>query len=143
MTDERIYVIVPETVQVEIRPTGWRKFFYSSRNKSVDMVSGRLIAQGVHVGRILGHWFAKHNIPYRDITAIVLSVRNTKELRKVSDEALAIVHHMPHTVAYEEFHDTNEAFYGTTDSPHTITVFGPVDRETMEDVIGHLELYNR
>jgi hypothetical protein len=131
MTDERIYVLVPETVQVTVHPKRWVKWFRRSYTRTVHMESGRLIAQGVHVGCMLGDKYA--NVP-----TIVLSVRNTKELRKVSDEAAELV---LRGTAYAEFYDTNEPFYGTADRVHTITAFGPVTKEEVDSVLGHLELY--
>ena len=78
------------------------------------------------------------------MTTIVLSVRNTKELRKVSNEILSVVNSLSHMIPYEEFHDENIGFYGTSDKIHTITAIGcvtPEIREMLESAIGHLELY--
>ena len=134
MTDKRIYILVPETVQVSVAPT-----FPESEPeiRSFKMVPGRLIAQGVHVGRRLGNWHFNRQNP--EITTITLSVRNTKELRKVSDEVVNLLYKTD--IPYEEFHDSNPGFYGTDDRVHTITGFGPVTREEVESAISHLELY--
>ena len=150
MSDERIYVIVPQTVQVT-HPGKW--VFPNGIGipeqlpdtvESYSMVAGRLIAQGVHIGRMLGYWLTSRNIPYEDVTTIVLSVRNTKELRKVSDEILGVLNSAASNVGYEEFHDTNFEFYGTDKKVHTITAVGPIKpevREMLESAISHLELY--
>jgi len=144
MIDERIYVIVPQTVQCEVI-TPLDNETIKVETKSFPMVAGRLIAQGVHIGRMLGNWYFNRGNP--EITTIVLNVRNTKELRKVSDEIKRKVDELVETVdriPYEEFHDTNVAFYGTEDKIHTITAFGPITpeiRELFEEAIGHLELF--
>jgi hypothetical protein len=138
MEDKRIYVLVPETVQVEV-PSRWGYGEGTTETKSYPMVARRLISQGVHIGRMLGNWSFNRGNP--EITTITLSVRNTKELRKVSDEVQAILRHAEEHIAYEEFHDTNIGFYETTEKVHTITSFGPVTREEVESAIGHLELY--
>lgn len=148
----RIYVLVPETVQTEVTP--WLPedshhihqlaAFGLTPQKEVmntKMVAGRLVAQGVHVGRKLGHQAASVNSDYTDITTIVLSVRNSKELTKVSKEVQHILHFLSDAVLYEEFHDTNPKLYGTCDKVHTITAFGPVTKAEMESAIGYLELY--
>jgi hypothetical protein len=147
MSDERIYVIVPKTVQVQ-SPSHWGYGVTDtlSEEKSHPMVAGRLIAQGVHVGRLLERIFANSGVPYREITTITLSVRNSKELTKVSNEAKSLLlKNDPHgcnlRYTYGEFHDTNYEFYGTEQKIHTITAIGPVTREAVEDAIGHLELY--
>jgi hypothetical protein len=143
MNDERIYVIVPQTVQVMHHyPSILGETPYEV--ESMPMVHGRLIAQGVHVGRMLGYWMNLHNVDYKEITTIVLAVRNSKELAKVSREIQAVVNSLPFTVPYEEFHDTNSEFYGTEEKVHTITAVGPLSpevREMLENALGHLELY--
>jgi hypothetical protein len=122
MNDERIYVIVPQTVQSEItsesahwddmRPDDEPIETQIQNNK---MVAGRLIAQGVHVGRLLERIFANSGISYREITTITLSVRNSKELTKVSAEIkAALLKNDPHGMnvryTYGEFHDTTLNF---------------------------------
>jgi hypothetical protein len=149
MEDKRIYVLVPETVQVDVAEFFPEDSYHPGVvrkpiTKTYKMVAGRLVAQGVHVGRMLGNWYFNRGNP--EITTITLSVRNTKELRKVSNEVKAIVDKINDSeessdmIAYEEFHDTNVEFYGTFDKVHTITGFGPVSREDFESAIGHLEL---
>jgi hypothetical protein len=143
MNDERIYVIVPQTVQVPYQSI-WNLGQPTDEVESFPMVHGRLIAQGVHVGRMLGYWMNLHNVDYKEITTIVLAVRNSKELAKVSREIQAVVNSLPFTVPYEEFHDTNSEFYGTEEKVHTITAVGPLSpevREMLENALGHLELY--
>ncbi len=144
----RFYVFVPETVQTTVDSS----FLYvvnnfmardiHSINRSTRMVAGRLIAQGVHIGRKLENYRAVHGIPWLDITTIVLSVRNTKELTKVSNEVELAVGDMDNPdVFYEKYYDTNFDLYGTKDKVHTATIVGPVYKENLESVIGHLELY--
>ena len=155
MNDERIYVIVPQTVQVthkgldvseEFPPPedSYHPEVFEDIVETFPMVHGRLIAQGVHIGRKLGHWAETNGIPYEDVTTIVLSVRNSKELRKVSNEIEKIANSLSYHIPYEEFHDTNFPFYGTNEKVHTITAIGrvtPEIREMLEDAIGYLELY--
>ena len=147
MENERFYVIVPQTVQI-LHPAPPLRDEFDIQGvdeiTSVPMVHGRLIAQGVHVGRIIGHYFASRGIPYRDVTTITLAVRNSKELRKVSNELRKTAETLLNAdidVGYEEFHDHNPGLYNTLDRVHTITIVGPVQREMVEDGIGHLELY--
>jgi hypothetical protein len=149
MTEERIYVIVPQSVQI-VRVAV--SAAYTDEGSGVEevesfpMVHGRLIAQGFHVGRLLERMFSNAGMAYREITAITLAVRNSKELTKVSSEAKALLNaNDPHGENfrwfYGEFHDHNPGFYGTDNRVHTITAFGPTTREIVEDAIGHLELY--
>ena len=135
--DKRIYILAPHTVQVLC--SGQLDMEGQPETRSFKMVAGRIVAQGVHVGRSLGYLMAENNIPYKEITTIVLSVRNTKELRKVSDEVIKLLHGTG--TPYQEFHDTNPGFYESMEKVHTITGFGPVDRELVESAISHLELY--
>ena len=148
MIDERIYVIVPQTVQVlyPAPPSPYGELPNVDEIKSFPMVHGRLIAQGVHIGRLLERMFGNSGMAYREITAITLAVRNSKELTKVSREAKALLNandpygeNFRHF--YGEFHDHNPAFYGTQNRIHTITAFGPTTREVVDAAIGHLDLY--
>ena len=149
MEDKRIYALVPQTVQILHQAPPVRDEYDIpgiDEIVSVPMVHGRLIAQGVHVGRMLGHFAERLKIPYESITTIVLAVRNSRELRKVSTEVLGRLSALKtlnptETLLYEEFHDTNFGLYGTRDRVHTITAFGPVTRESVENAIGHLDLY--
>lgn len=149
MVDERIYVIVPQTVQV-VRPAEPAAFSDeldgAETVESFPMVHGRLIAQGVHVGRLLERMFGNAGMAYREITTITLVVRNSKELAKVSREANAALRKndsFGESIRwfYGEFHDHNPGFYGTNNRVQTITAFGPTTRVVVEDAIGHLELY--
>lgn len=145
---ERFYAIVPETAQTSI--VNWSPedshhpgFQGAVDIKNTKMVAGRLIAQGIHVGRMIGHVFQNAQVPYRDITTIVLSVRNSKELRKVSDEIHQHVVNFPFEIGFAEFHDENPDLYLVPDKVHTITLVGPVLKEELESAIGHLELYGK
>lgn len=138
--EKRIYVAVPETVQTT-SPRG-------VVTTTVDMEPGRLIAQGVHLGRKIENERIKQallqagikppkSIDYEEITTIVLGVRNSKELVKVGSE-LAL---MAGNAGYHAFSDTNPQFYGTRKKVLTAIGTGPVTREQVEPAIGHLELY--
>ena len=148
MSEKRIYVLVPQTVQVSVpdqSTTAEIGMAVESKIKSFKMVAGRLIAQGFHIGRLLGYYQSKYNMPYEEITAITLSVRNSKELRKVSDEVINILNTTAtderKSISYEEFYDTNPGFYETSEEVHTITAVGPVSREFLESALGHLDLF--
>jgi len=151
MLDERIYVIVPQTVQLlhkgiepptefNIPEDCYHPELFEDTVESFPMVHGRLIAQGYHIGRFTERMFANSNVEYREMTAIVLAVRNSKELRKVSNEIQDLISDDTNIV-YGEFHDTNEQFYGTKDRVHTITAVGPVTKEKLDSALGHLNLY--
>lgn len=149
MAEKRFYILVPETVQITSTVTHYDLLTGDSMDeehtKSVKMVAGRLIAQAFHIGRKIENSrvnFQSISLEYEEITAIDLSVRNSKELRKVSDEIFSLVRSNPNILRmYEEFADTNFDIYGTTEKVHTATVVGPISREELESAIGHLELY--
>ena len=154
MADKRFYVIVPKSVQVVEEYPVSEFYLDGGRNpasinkviKSIPMCHGRLMAQNVHIGRKVGHLIERLGFPYEDTTTIVLSVRNSKELSKVSNEIANSLSPVSKDdlVVYEEFHDHNPEFYGTQDKVHTITIVGPVSpegREKLESAIGHLDLY--
>ena len=144
----RFYVIVPNTVQtvVEIKNV-WSDILWSDNKelptevRSTNMVSGRLIAQSFHIGRLIENYRAKKGLDWIDTTAIVLSVRNTKELRKVSDELRNNVFLNDPEFFYSEYWDTNPPLYGISEPVHTATAIGPVLKDELDDAIGHLELY--
>ena len=164
MNEERIYVIVPETVQVEVKPlTDFERVMAMGDPnndpmivvnpndltgiKSIHMESGRLMAQCVHIGRKLEHEIEAMGGGYKVRTTIVLSVRNTKELRKVTAEINETLEkidpEMKHNYHCVQFHDSNPAFYDTYETVHTITCVGPVTEELrakLESAIGYLEL---
>ena len=165
MNEERIYVIVPETVQVELKPltdfervmamgdpTNDPMVVVNPQNltgtRSIRMETGRLMAQCVHIGRKLENKIEQCGPnQYRVLTTIVLGVRNTKELRKVTTEINECLERidpeMKHNYHCVEFHDSNPAFYDTYETVHTVTAVGPIDEETrekLENAIGYLEL---
>jgi hypothetical protein len=140
MEDKRIYVFVPKTVQVITAAPS----ILEESVKNISMVHGRLIAQGVHIGRILGHYMESLHLPYEDITTIVLSVRNSKELTKVTREVENIFLNYEHNINIKKFFDKNVKLYETEESVHSITLVGPVmqaERNIMDYAMGHLELY--
>ena len=143
---ERLYVIVPQSVQVEIPAGELGIWEYLPRIQSTLMEPGRLMAQVRHVGAKLAYDMAADNVPWRDITTIVLSVRNSKELEKVTTELEEVVYNDSNLFsAYlTEYSDINPEFYGTNDRVHTATIVGPVpSSETLDSVIGHLPLYGK
>jgi peptidyl-tRNA hydrolase len=123
MSEKRFYLIVPNTVDTPYKGT-------------FVMEPGRLMAQCCHIGRKLQAGMTQ----YEEVTTIVLSVRNSKELRKVSDE-LASGFRTGWNTNYQEFHDTNPVLYGTDSEIHTVTGIGPISKEDIDFAIGHLELY--
>jgi peptidyl-tRNA hydrolase len=133
--EKRIYIVVPETVQVQRRTClPW----------NVSMEPGRLMAQCAHVARKLENQQLEHMHEqtgtvsrYKEMTTIVLSVRNSKELEKVAREAAdatEFFHYFP-------FRDTNPGFYGTTEKVFTAFAVGPVTQSEMDPILGHLPLY--
>lgn len=160
MSDKRFYVIVPETVQVVVKGAIDKNYWSEIWNCSADrfkhqnifqddvktfkMVPGRLLAQTFHIGRLIEHIREEQfHLPYSEETAISLSVRNTKELTKISDdlEKNFINIHKNGLYFFERFYDTNKNFYGNDRKVHTATAIGLVTQEEMDEFIGHLELY--
>ncbi len=140
--EERIYIIVPETVQTMPNIPGFVPDPLHA--VSINMEPGRLMAQCCHVGRGLQDGLQEmYDEKYRDITTIVLSVRNSKELNKITEELrkwAAGIAGIDSLVV--EFFDENPPFYQTTETVHTATIVGPVDNsEVLDHIIGHLELY--
>ncbi len=135
-SEERIYVIVPKTVQVA--PP-------DSSTVSIAMEPGRLMAQCAHVVSAMR---GNHCIDGdAAITTIVLSVRNTRELKLIR-EALAQDSltgtagiEADHRYWIQSFHDSNPPFYGTEEPVLTAICTTPVCKADVDAVIGHLELY--
>jgi len=126
--DLRIFVIVPETVQVDLE----------GHLETISMPSGRLMAQAAHVVSRMRVTFAStfKGVP---ITTIVYGVRNSRELAKLQRELWAIESDKPllRTVA---FYDKDYTFYGTGFDVLTAVCTTPVLREQVDDILGHLEL---
>ena len=160
MSNKRIYVLVPYTVQVPLHPITDDERNAAIANgadptsvvnpaeytgtKNIVMEVGRMLMQCHHVGRKIERVFMASGAAYQEITSIALGVRNSKELAKLTRELHNIVDFgglEENGVVCEEFHDTNPAFYDTYDSVHTVTSIGPVTREEVDEIIGHLELY--
>ena len=138
--EERIYIIVPETVQTT--PTPADSMCDTSRATTINMEPGRLMAQCCHAGRCLQHSLELFGTDYRAITTIVLSVRNSKELAKITRDLNEWVSASNAPAAVVRFFDENPPFYQTIDDVHTATIVGPVDSsEVLDHIIGHLELY--
>ena len=149
MTDKRIYIFVPQTVQVETPLdeafSSEGQYVYSSSGtakfiRTVKMEPGRLMAQCNHIGRKFEHYYSCDGSNYEEITTIVLSVRNSKELSKITD-ALRKVMSRTKSAVFVTFEDENPQFYKTEKRVHTVTAVGPVDSESLAEVIDHLELY--
>jgi len=141
LSEERIYVIVPMTVQVT--PP-------DSSPRSIAMEPGRLMAQCAHVVSKMraaqtqrGDWDTLHN----PITTIVLSVRNSRELKMIREaliqDGLTSTAGIDAERRYwvESFNDTNPPFYGTDAVVLTAICTTPVCKADVDAVIGHLELY--
>lgn len=125
--EKRIYVIVPETVQVTQR---------GGKVVTRRMESGRLMAQCAHVvTRLRLYPDINARFENKPVTTIVLSVRNSRELSKVTRGLMEVC-------ATFTFDDTNPPFYGTRKGVHTATAIGPlVKTPEIDAVIDHLELY--
>lgn len=132
--EKRIYVVVAETVQPD-------------EFTSVDQVPGRLAAQCAHVvSKVRVLMMASQSRgeyhPLQPITTIVLSVKDSKELRHIQRmlERLNILHAF--------FVDTNEDVYGwnhASNAPYRLTTAVatfPVTKFEIDDVLGHLPLWS-
>jgi peptidyl-tRNA hydrolase len=126
VAEQRIYVIVPETVQV-VQKRG-------KRPVTVRMEPGRLMAQCAHVVSRMRVDRADR-LRFDRITTIVLSVRNSRELDMIHDSL------DQHLVLVYEFLDHNPAFYGTQSNIKTALCTQPIIKDEVDAVIGHLELY--
>lgn len=143
--EERIYIIVPQTVDITV----------DDQTHRIPMVPGRLMAQCSHVGRKLEHQYItkmdreafKEGLPayagmvYRTVTTIVLSVRNSKELVKVCDELYFTIPKQDRSRLFAEFYDVNEPLYCTKGEVRTAVAVGPIKKSLISDAIGHLDLY--
>ncbi len=129
MKYKQIYIIVPETVQVT-----------PGKNQKIvnhcEMVPGRLMAQCEHVGRKLQAEGDDMALGFEDITAIVLSVRNSKELAKVCNHLNEI---KDNCVTF--YGDTNYAFYGTRRKVLTALAVVATFEGEFDAAIDHLPLY--
>lgn len=133
-----IFVLLPHTVQytIPIDPDEDEgSMFKGGDMKSKRLPAGMLAAQTGHVvslmrtdPRILK---AFGRVP---ITTLTFSVRNSRELAKLRAE-------LNRVVLTWEFRDTNHGFYGIPDEIPTAVCTMPVEREIVDHVIGHLELY--
>jgi len=140
--EKRIYILVPKTVQITINDSDAFGFKEPERY-SITMEPGRLMAQCCHVGRQLASQHHESQIPHEEITTIVLSVRNSKQLNKVSEELFEFINrYYDNTNRYAEFFDTNPDFYRVPDRVQTAVAVGPIeDGEILDHIIGHLELF--
>ena len=123
----KIFVIVPETVQVKPR---------SGDRTTIHMPFGRLAAQTAHaVSSMRMNWMDEWGTG--PITTIVLSVRNSRELRKVEQELWALEEEGMYISAFQ---DSDEKFYGTKDKVLTAICTCPCTKDMISEAIGHLEL---
>lgn len=134
---KRIYFFVPETVQV---PVSRRK-----KARTVRMEAGRLAMQAVHVAFEMYEGVSSKGRPakgYGQVTAIMLSVRNSRELAKIEAELrnFASSFRTPPFEVYS-FADENPDLYGTRGRVQTALCTTPIEKSILEPVIGHLERY--
>lgn len=135
--DKRIYFIVPEAVQVTIPR---RKRAYTVR-----MESGRLAMQAVHVALEMYESVMSTNRKakgYDQLTAIMLSVRNSRELAMIEAElrSHAAGSGIPHFEVYS-FSDVNPDLYRIKGRVQTAICTTPIEKSVVDPVIGHLERY--
>lgn len=132
--EKRIYIIVPETVDILVNKKPTR----------IKMVSGRLMAQCSHVGRKLENQYFDDGCdnPYREITTIVLGVRNSKELHKINNDLYSkMIDLLCDMTLHAQFYDKNKELYHTKDGILTAIAVGPIKKSEIESIIGHLDLY--
>jgi hypothetical protein len=141
ISEERIYVIVPETVQVT--PP-------DSSPRSIFMGPGRLMVQCAQVVSAMRGCEIINNgdeAILEPITTIVLSVRNSRELKMIREalvqDSLTGTAGIEGNCRYrvQSFQDSNPPFYGTEESVLTAICTTPVCKADVDAVIGHLELY--
>lgn len=134
--EKRIYVVVPETIQTT--RVNWASEVRETITESIPMVPGRLMAQCAHVVSKMWAHFVYSD--WEPTTTIVLSVRNSKALNKVLNE----FRHGGFEFNVHEFLDTNSEVYGTSAPQLTAICTDPItqeERDGVEHIIGHLELY--
>lgn len=128
--EKRFYIIVPETVQTELVSRG--------------METGRLMAQVMHIGRVVERRREFSNQLYEDVTTIILSARNTKEMNKILGE-LNVLRQVPDSnepaFPLSIYRDHNPPVYKTPDRVLTALCIGPVEKSIVDSAIGHLDLY--
>jgi peptidyl-tRNA hydrolase len=130
--EKRIYILVPKWVD-------------TVRGKRVCMEHGRLMAQCAHVARKmeLAQVLPRYDkgcevhdaVEYEEITTIVLSVRNSRELEFMYKQLYGV----PWPVY--RFEDTNLEFYGTKARILTAVCTAPMPVSLASKLLGHLELY--
>lgn len=135
----RIYIIVPETVDV---PVG--------RGVNRVKMDSRWAAQAVHAAiEMVNHERDRGTKTHGwgNLPTIVLAVRNSRELEKVWNELHA---HRDKTTSKQavffpygmhKFEDVQPDFWGTKGKVWTAICLTPVDKALVEPVIGHLEKY--
>jgi hypothetical protein len=129
--EKRIYVLLPETVQVAQHIRGLKKL----QMVSIHMEAGRLIAQGEHVVSLM-RIHRLDELGMSPITTINLSVRNSKELEKVGFELSKIL-----GCLLTSFHDVNADFQGTKQEVLTAVCTTPITQDESDEAVGHLELF--
>jgi len=137
LEEKRIYVIVPMTVTPE---------FGRLEGKRISMEPGRLMAQCAHVvSRMRGELYLKTKDPaiFNATTTIVLSVRNSRELRKIHTALSARQLTIDGKNGFDtfDFCDTNPSLYGTSRGIQTAVCTSPVRKSFIDEEMGHLELY--
>ena len=128
--EKRIYILVPKTVDV-------------GRGEIRCMEAGRLMAQCAHVARkmenaevqVLEDNKGYDVSAYQEITTIVLSVRNSRELQFMYD----LLYVVPWPVF--RFEDINPEFYGTKARVLTAICTAPMPVSLANKYLGHLDLY--
>jgi hypothetical protein len=129
--EKRIYILVPQTVDI-------------GRGLTIDMEPGRLMAQCSHVSRKMENEEAQKSLyhpdmqtiePYQEITTIVLSVRNSRELEFMYKQLYGV----PWPVF--RFEDINPEFYGHKSRVLTAVCTAPMPVSLANKYLGHLELY--
>lgn len=148
--EPRIYIIVPETVQVTVRGKTWTQV----------MEPGRLMAQCAHVARKMenavlnqAHWNRTPDVAmedmgdYQEVTTIVLSVRNSLALARVLKDLEERNENIQANTSGAEdigpytFEDYNPEFYGTKKRVLTAVCTAPIERWKIAEAIDYLELY--
>jgi hypothetical protein len=143
--EKRIYAIFAQTVQPNVHSFAADSDPYSSYG-GITQPCGRILAQAVHVGRLLGYALApKDKGIYHAITTITLAARDSKEMEHVC--AVLDLAKIP----YEYFRDSNGPVYGeeynSVIDVHaevqvmTAIITWPIDPDKVKGLLDYLPLW--
>jgi hypothetical protein len=135
--EKRIYVIVPETIQVYIPTTSTKRLVF----RDIVQSCGRNSAQVGHVVSKMRVLMDRREKPNPDnalvdsYTTIVLGARDTKELKH-------IVHLLSNnSISHYTFFDHNTHVYGTVEPQLTAICTEPIEQIQVIGILDYLPLW--